>query len=491
MAKPPSYAQQLLKRFTLPDGQVGGMLIYDLMSALENKIKQAGTDSLSGPERLVFAVGKLDEMVGSDPGFDGYLKSVHADDWKRAFDGLGMVKAKGYASIARQALDAFGGEIPGTRKERSAALTALGKEERKLLKQLSTIWWEHNVLNSADEEDIVENDDPNVERGAITISMTGPDGKRMEVDPSDDSMPGSEIMKAHIKLMRGAQKPPPRERGIDQRVIDYFVANIAAFDMPMTERDAARFAATEAATAALAKAGSPAKALLALCGVPSPWVYGSAYDSKPRRIPVSHVVGQGAGAAELKTLRKRLGAVSKGPEAFYAEVNGAVLMRGSTDLGKLAFPARAATPALVKFMNAASYMKAPGSGGFALYPIELWDESTQSLREWYESLMEAAGEDEAESYPWLEHATSIGQVFNSADHFVLVSAGDLAGKVLFTDHETLEATVFADSFEEFIGLIAGAPTWFLQRVLSDWRFEAGGEQYCPEAWMEEKVYSDS
>lgn len=481
-----NYAKAILERRKLPDGQFDGALYFDLVGALEVKVRQGGMKCLNASERLIHSVYRLDEMAGSDPGFDGYLKSEHADDWVHAFEGLRKLGATGYRQIAEQVAGAFGGHIPATRTERVAAIKALDRKDKRLLGQLSTIWWEHNVQNAVDEEDIREL--PAGERGDLTITMKRPDGQEIVVDPADSDIPGvASIMKAHKKLMSDAAPPPRRERGIELRLIDYFVANVEDFsELPMSERDAQRAEAEQSAANAIAAGGSAAAALLALCSTPSPWIYASSYDAKPRRVKVGHLVGAPADAAVLAKLRKRLGAVAKGPEAFYGEVNGALLMR-SDDFGKQAFPlARVAAPALTKALRAAWAGKGAGSGGFALYPVELWDESTTSLREWYEALMEAADEDESEDYPWLEHATSIGQVLNSADHFVLVSSGHLAGKVLFTDHETLEATVFAQSFEQFIGLIAGAPTWFLQRVLSDWRFDDG---LVPEAWMEERILS--
>jgi hypothetical protein len=487
----PTDAQQLRKRHALPDGRLGGMLIHDLMNALDVKVSKGGRESLSPPERMVHAVGKLDDQAGSDPGFEGYFGSRHGNEWRLALQGLEELGAAGYLQLARQAQALLGGAISDSPVERRTAIKKLDRKHKRALEQLSAVWWQHNIQNSFDEEDIDAASD--AEPGEIKISFEGPDGKKVEVDPAKSLIPGiAGVMKQFKDLMTDAPKTPPRERGLDMRVLDYFDAHIDAFDLPMTERDAARFEAVELATAAIAKAGSPAKALLDFVATPSPWVYGrSCGDSdERRRFPVHHLVAKGAGATELKVLRKRLDATAQGPEAFYAEINGALLMRQSIEIGDLAYPRRLDNATLADYLSQASCMTVPGSAGFAIYPIEAWEESTRSLLDWYEALMSSDPEADADrDYPWLAHATSIGQVMNSADHFVYVSGGDLAGKVLFTDHETLDFDVFADSFDEFIGLIAGAPSWFLQRVLSDWRFEDDADQYVPEAWMEEKVLS--
>ena len=487
----PTYAQELRKRHTLPDGRVGAMLVHDLMNALDVKVGKSGRESLSPPERMGHAVGKLDDQAGSDPGFEGYFGSRHANDWRLALQGLEELGAAGYLQLARQADAILGGEVSGSPVERRTALKKLDRKHKRALEQLSAVWWQHNIQNSVDEEDIEEA--PDAEPGEIRISFEGPDGKRVEADPAKSLIPGiAGVMQQFKDLMTDAPKAPPRERGIDMRLLDYFDAHIDAFDLPMTERDAARFEAVELATAAIAKAGSSAKALLAFVATPSPWVYGSACgdSEETRRFPVHHLVAKGASARDLKNLESRIGSAARGLEAFYAEINGALLMRQSNEIGDLAYPRRLDDATLADYLSQASCMTVSGSAGFAIYPIGAWEESTRSLLDWYESLMSSDPEADADrDYPWLRHATSIGQVMNSADHFVYVSGGDLAGKVLFTDHETLDFDIFADSFDQFIGLIAGAPSWFLQRVLSDWRFEDASEQYVPQAWMEEKVLS--
>lgn len=494
MSNTPAYAQLLRKRHTIGDGQVSPMLIHDLIGALDVKVKNQGREQLSASERLIYAVGKLDELVGSDPGFGGYLRSPHADDWSLALDGLQQLGAAGYLALVTHAAQVVGGTVPSSKQERAAVLKSLKKEQTRLIDQLGNVWWQHNIQNASDDEDI--SDSPDAEPGTITLDKGN--GNRAVVDLINSTSPLiAKVMGKYKSLMTDAPAMPPRERGIDMRLIDFFLAHIDGFDLPMTERDAARFEAVRAASDTLAKAGSAAKALLALCSVPDPWVFGSPCGDesvKPRRFPVRHLVGKPASASALKQLNARLGEIAAAPAAFYAEVNGALLMRDSPDIGSPAQPGpRVDTDALTTYLNSAWSDEVPGAAGFALYPIEQWEDSTESLLAWYEALLEGDPDYDPEKgeYAWLKHATSIGQVIHSADHFVLVSSGPYAGKVLFTDHETLEADVFADSFDEFIGLICGDTSWFLQRVLSDWRFfDESGEQWVPEAWMEERVLSD-
>jgi hypothetical protein len=120
-----------------------------------------------------------------------------------------------------------------------------------------------------------------------------------------------------------------------------------------------------------------------------------------------------------------------------------------------------------------------GTAFLAVHPFDAWEKLTADMAEWYDMV----DEDELEEteIDWLEDGVSFAEVPSSGNYFVLARSGVHKGKVLYADHDGLEAEVYAESFNEFLIKFLSSPAEQIEHLGCYTRYSDGktNRQWIP------------
>ncbi|MBF0375954.1 MAG: SMI1/KNR4 family protein [Desulfamplus sp.] len=142
---------------------------------------------------------------------------------------------------------------------------------------------------------------------------------------------------------------------------------------------------------------------------------------------ILHKLNQPCNSKELEYIKSILGNFSHQFMEFYKNYNGALLFCDSLS----------------------------DTAGFELAPVADWERLGEEMRAWYDLLDDE--EREIDEFDWLNDGITFGQVPHSGNYFVLALSGSNKGKIIYSDHDGLEPTVYADSLFEFLEKIISNP----------------------------------
>jgi len=118
---------------------------------------------------------------------------------------------------------------------------------------------------------------------------------------------------------------------------------------------------------------------------------------------VRHILHPAASAESIARVRQKLGGHSDKVAAFYQRHDGFVLYRDTLS----------------------------EAAGIELLPVERWEEATDDMRDWFDSLA-----DEPENDPdRIVTGIAIATVPHSGNYFVMPIEGPSAGKIFYADHD--------------------------------------------------------
>jgi len=123
---------------------------------------------------------------------------------------------------------------------------------------------------------------------------------------------------------------------------------------------------------------------------------------------------------DIDKLREKLGTFAEEFIAFFSKYNGAIFFKDTLS----------------------------ETAGLQVHSIKNWDLITEYMLAWYDDV----DEDEFDDceIDWLNKCVAFAEIPHSGNYFVIPLAGKLCGKILYSDHDGLESTVYASSFNEFL-----------------------------------------
>ncbi len=99
--------------------------------------------------------------------------------------------------------------------------------------------------------------------------------------------------------------------------------------------------------------------------------------------------------------------------------------------------------------------------------------------------MNAMGFDEDDMPDWFHRGIVFGEIPQSANYFLIQSAGDNAGQVFYCDHDDFKTEPMASSFSDLLSMIVKDPSGFLYQCgcftrYSDWKTDI---QWIPRQYV--------
>lgn len=121
------------------------------------------------------------------------------------------------------------------------------------------------------------------------------------------------------------------------------------------------------------------------------------------------------------------------------------------------------------------------AAGLELFAIADWPSKTVEMRE----LLEAMGVDLADMPEWFNTGVVIGQVPESANYFVVGTAGDSAGRLYYVDHDGFVEDPIADDAEALMDSLVVDPAQFMYDRGCYTRYSDGetNKQWIPKQYV--------
>lgn len=168
---------------------------------------------------------------------------------------------------------------------------------------------------------------------------------------------------------------------------------------------------------------------------------------------VRHSLGQPATSDALAQLDSQLGAAGSSLRQLFSLHDGMTLFRDTKS----------------------------DDAGFELFPIADWRSKTAEMRE----TLEAMGVDLADMPEWFNTAVVIGQVPESANYFVVGTAGDSAGKLYYVDHDGFVEEPIAGDAEALMDSLVADPAQFMYDRGCYTRYSDGetNRQWIPKQYL--------